>query len=428
MFKSILADIKNEVYSIDNQKSRELLFTYSFEPDHNLRRLAKITALRIHEKGIKYFKIGLYLSAFEDENAYYFFHEARKIFDNIDTEEAEQIYKFISNEDVETAIFLKGTNHDNHKETFEAFRKAKEFSEIYTNFEKIRNQILHTNYTSYKSITRLIKIIEDESINNFKENLKNYKIGYSILENNKRKELVGLKEELKQVKISNINQRLHDFLTKNEIGIFAANELIDKSIIETKRIAIRESYQNVLKLIEVQKKSGEEVSTQTRKRLAETIHRYNDQLIDINKLEREYKTVASAENTTYDRNLIAQTKALEKEFEEKHKELKKEHKANLNFRRTFFECIRANQIASFFGKGMVRVFATRRDNYNESILWTAFGQMEIQEQDYKDCPGIRNCFRIMKKKIIAIDNKTNRMFEHPEHIYQEIEAIQNNAN
>ncbi len=427
MLKSILTDIKNNLYSIDNQKSRELLFTYSFEPDQNLRKLAKITALRIHEKGIKYLKIGLYLSAFEDENAYYFFREARKIFDNIETDEAEQIYKFISSEDVETAIFLLGTDHDDHKETFEAFRKSKEFSEIYANYEKIRKQVLQKNYTSYKSITRLIKIIQDETINSFKENLKNYKIGYSIIENNKRKELVELKEKLKQAKISTINSRLHRFLTKNEIDIFASDEMIDKSIIESKKFAVRESYQNLLKVVEAQKKSGEEIPVQTKKRLAETVQRYNDQLIDINKIEREYKTVASAEDTAYDRNLIAQTKELENVFENKHKELKTEHKANLNFRRAFFETIRTNQIATLFGKGLVRVFATRRDSYNESILWSAFARMEIQEQDYKDCPGIRNCFQLMKKKIMTIDNKTNRMFEHPEHIYQEIEAIQNNV-
>lgn len=165
----VYEQIKHFNYSVNENKSEELLFTFNVDPEENLRRLTKIPTLRCIDKGIKFFKIGLYLSLFEDMHAYLFFREAKKYFDKVDSYESEEFLSFINNEDIKTDHYLMGVSHSEENEEFEIIKKERDLETILNAFNSIRQQVLHNNYTGLKSILRIYKLIERETISKFKK-------------------------------------------------------------------------------------------------------------------------------------------------------------------------------------------------------------------------------------------------------------------
>lgn len=425
-FKEVYEDIRNEQYSISDHKSQELLFTHNVDPEDNLKKLSRLTTLRTIDKGIKFLKIGLYLAVFEDLNAFLFFYEAQKIFKKINNSESEEFLNFINNENLNSEIYLKGTDHEGCKEIFETFKKSKDLNEIIENYNTIRDEILFSNYLSGKSVRRIIKIIEEESIRKFKSNLKNYKVQYNFLENKKKNELIDLKERLRQQRKDNLNKRVKEFLKENRIDIFPNFSKINKSTITSKKAAIEGNYQNIMASIEDQKK--EKIAAMAKKVLLQTIAKCNDQLKKIIAVEENYTSFENIENINFERDMISETKEIDIKYEELHNKLKDEFRGILNYKRILFETIRKTQNATLFGKDMVRIFSAKGDRYSDFEMWNGFMQMEIIEQDYEDYPVIRNNFNAMKKKAVMIVKKSLRMFEHPDQIFEEIERIENNIN
>ena len=426
--RKILDKLKNDRYSVNNNKSQELLFTFHVDPEENLKKLCKITALRSFDKGIKNFKIGLYLSAFEDKNSHLFFREAKKQFEKTDSFESEQFLQFLSTEKVNENIYLKGSSHSETNETFESFRKNKNLDQILFEFDTIRKEVLFNNYTSLKSILRIFKIIREETISKFKENLKKYKIGFNIIENSQRKEIMELKDSLKNKKKYKIAKKIRHFLKENKIDLFDKKEKINRSLIAAKKVDIEEDYQNVMNVVESYKQRPEKMTKLMRMTLIKTVEKFNKHLIDIAEVGKQFSIIEDLENTHYEQELAVYYIEVENRYEKKHEILKDEYKGLLNFRKIYFESIRRNQFASLFGKDFVKIFSTKEENYSENILWKSYVKMKICEQDYKDFVGIKNSFESIRKKMIRIENKTKRMFEYPEDIFQEIENIQYNVN
>jgi len=424
----IIEKLKNDRYSINDNKSPELLFTFNVDPEENLKKLIKITAIRSIDKGIKYFKIGLYLSAFEDKNAYPFFREAKKYFDKADNFEAEQFLTFINSEKIDINVYLKGSSHTDDNDSFESYRKERSLEVILEDFEIIRKEVLFNNYTSLKNILRIYNLVQKETISIFKANLKKYKIAFNIIENSKRKELIELKDSLKSKMRSEINKKSRRFMKDNAMEFFSRKDKINKSLITKKKNDVEKNYQSIMNVVESHKRSQENLSKLEKMKLIKTIEKHNNELISIGELDKQYDIIENIEKNNYENELAAYEKELETKYEKKHETLKDENKALLNFRRIFFESIRQNQFGTLFGKDYVKIFSAKEDNYSSTLLWTFYTRIKICEQDYKDFEGIRNAFDSMRKKLIRIDAKTKRMFESPDEIFKEIENIQNNVN
>ncbi len=427
LIKSLLDQFKNKTYSVNNAKSDELLFTYDVDPEGKLKKLSKISTFMTVDEGLKYFKIGLYLSAFEDENAFVFFREAKKRFSNINDGRAEFFLNYINSDSVNEEILLMGINHKKSDEYFEKFRKSKDYDEILKYFDLIRQEILGRNYTTYKSIARIIKHIQDQSIEEFKDHLKKFKIGHKVIERKRRNEFVELKSRLKAEQIMTVSEKLRACMKKEYLDFFVDRKMITAETILSIKNNLKEKQSDLLALVEQSRKNTGKISAPMKEKVIGTITKNHQQLQELEKIEQKFKSLQRLESISYDRKYIAAEKEINKKYEEKHKELRDEHRGGLNFRRIFYETIRKLQYASMFGKDVVRIFSTKRETYSEITLWQAFEKMYIGEQDYTDWSSIKNYFEGMKKKIFDINRKANAVFEKPDQIYREIDDVVNNV-
>ncbi|MBN2279847.1 MAG: hypothetical protein JXQ65_04635 [Candidatus Marinimicrobia bacterium] len=426
--EKILERIKNDRYSVNNNKSQELLFTFFVDPEDNLKKLSRIPVIRSFEKGLKFFKIGLYLCAFEDYNAYYFFREARQNFEKADSVEGDEFLSYMDSEKIDENLYLLGSGHPDSNDSFENFKKERTLEGIIATFDIIQKEVLYNNYTSLKSVLRIYKMIEQETISRFKDNLKKYQVAFTIVENSKRKEIIELKDSLKSKRKDNIARKIHKYIDENNLEYFNKKDLVLKSTLESKKDEIITNYRKVMDVIETHKNSQETLSKLDKMKLIKSVEKHNNDLITIGELIEYYDRIEDIENHQYENELAVYMKEIDEKNEKKHEALKDEYKAQLNFRRIFFESIRRNRFGTLFGKDFVRVFSIKEDNYSESILWDFFMKLNICEQDYNDFQGIRNAFEGMRKKLKRIDNKTTRIFEHPDEIFIEIENIENNVN
>jgi len=359
----------------------------SYEVDNaidNVQKLAKtLENENTYKQGLRFAKMGLYLSIFEDSNSKIFFDKARSILSELNTDKSEKLRNYLVSYDIETPIDLEGQKVDSNFKVFWGGKWRKEnFDRALKDFNKLRKDAWRNLFNKRQFFSQDMEECLKSTLSSL--NKKQERFEY---------ELTELKDDY-QIKKNKLQKRL------------------DKHKRSIKRKIKEKFLHNYQKneLLKLAKMSSEELKKvpEEKKEL-------------VKKLQSHYKNIKEdieqAESETR-KKIITEMENNEKEYKQKVQSIKSDYKDSMDMRQEFFDEIRGDKLASYFGKDFIKIFGVYGSNFDTDKLWEKFIDLEYLNK------GIQESYnRLVAKLKRKIDEFQDRYNDFIAQIGQQLEKI-----